>query len=177
MDRRATIKLLAAGGLVTASGSGYHWLVRERHHPELALGSVLERLGALEPDTIETNGAWGAARTLDHLAQSVEFSMDGFPVARSKLFRDTAGRLAFAVFQARGRMTHGVEEAIPGEVVATDDRGTAAAHRRLVAALERFESHDGPLMPHFAYGELDKTRYALAHAMHVHDHVAALAVA
>ncbi|MBX2836205.1 MAG: DUF1569 domain-containing protein, partial [Gammaproteobacteria bacterium] len=28
-----------------------------------------------------------------------------------------------------------------------------------------------PLRPHFAYGSLDKTQYAIAHAMHEHDHL------
>jgi hypothetical protein len=46
----------------------------------------------------------------------------------------------------------------------------AAAVARLVAALDRFEAHTGPLQPHFAYGVLDKAAYTRAHLMHLANH-------
>ena len=41
---------------------------------------------------------------------------------------------------------------------------------RLRQAITRFQSHSGPLKPHFAYGTLDKGDFALAHAMHIANH-------
>lgn len=46
-----------------------------------------------------------------------------------------------------------------------------AALARLRAALAAFIAFEGALAPHFAYGALDKQEYALAHALHVRDHL------
>src|SRR5690349_2911052 len=59
-------------------------------------------------------GAWPLGAVLEHLAQSIEMSMDGFPEPRSALFQKTAGSAAFAFFSWRGRMSHGLAEPIPG---------------------------------------------------------------
>jgi hypothetical protein len=52
-----------------------------------------------------TTGAWPLPAVLEHLAQSIEMSLDGYPQPRSALFQNTLGAAAFAVFQWRGRMT------------------------------------------------------------------------
>lgn len=157
--------------MLAAAGGGFHWLVKERDHSNLAIDLTLERLSVLNLASVETTGEWEVARTFNHLAQSIEFSMDGFPEMKSSMFRHTVGRLAFSAFQANGHMMHGLNEAIPGEVVIIDNLNLGESHRRLLAALERFESHDGPLEPHFAYGKLDRSQYAIAHVMHVNNHL------
>lgn len=58
MEKRSTLKYLAAGGLLVAVGGGYHWLSRERDHTHLALDLTMERLNALDLDSIESTGAW-----------------------------------------------------------------------------------------------------------------------
>ena len=112
---------------------------------------------------------WSLAQVLEHCAQSVEFSMTGFPLARSQLFQDSAGRLAFVAFNRRGSMHHGLKDVIPGApaLVATDP---GAAARRLLAAFDAFEAHALPLRPHFAYGALDKAQYTRAHLLHLANH-------
>ena len=170
MNRRSTFKLLLAGGITTAGG-GYLWLSKKRDHPALALDLALENLAKLNPDAIETTGSWKIARTFNHLAQSVEFSMAGFPEMKSQLFQNTAGRLAFSVFQAQGRMTHGLDEKIPGEIVESDNSNPMQARNRLISSLEKFSAHSDILKPHFAYGELSKEQYAIAHVMHINNHL------
>ncbi len=68
--------------------------------------------------------------------------------------------MAFTVFQMRSRMSHGLDESIPGEVVAeiTPDEGLA----RLWTSLEIFRDFEGPLRPHFAFGRLGKDKFARA---------------
>ena len=170
MKRRSTIKYLATGGLLVGLGGSYHWLTRVRDNKELAINLTLDRLSKLNLNSIENTGSWEVARTFDHLAQSIEFSMIGFPVLKPKVFRSTAGPLAFSVFQARGHMSHGLDEEIPGEVVKAENN-SAEAHERLLKALQSFDSHDGPLKPHFAYGVLDRDQYAIAHVMHINNHL------
>lgn len=170
MNRRNSIKVLAAGGLVAGVGS-YRWLTKSREHPALAVDVALTQLKAIDLAQIQTTGAWEASRTFEHLAQSIEFSMAGFPEMKSELFRKTAGQLAFSVFQARGRMSHGLDAEIPGEVVAPSFPDPELSRARLIASLEQFDGFDGALKPHFAYGELSKSDYAVAHVMHINNHM------
>ena len=117
------------------------------------------------------SGAWPLPAVLEHLAQSMDMSMDGFPEPKSALFQATAGSAAFAFFKWRGRMSHSLAEAIPGaatlNTAATDWKPPA---QRLRAAITRFNGHTGPLKPHFAYGALSKADFALAHAFHIANH-------
>lgn len=115
-------------------------------------------------------GAWPLPAVLEHLAQSIEMSMDGFPQPRSAAFQHTLGAAAFAVFSWRGRMSHGLAEPIPGAPALRIDATLPDAAARLREAIERFERHQGPLAPHFAYGALDKARFAQAHCLHIANH-------
>lgn len=170
MNRRNSIKVIAAGGLVVGVG-GYRWLTKSREHPALAVDVAVAQLKSIDLTKVETTGAWEASRTFEHLAQSIEFSMAGFPEMKSELFRKTAGQLAFAVFQARGRMSHGLDTEIPGEVVAPSSPDPELSRARLIGSLEQFDTFDGILKPHFAYGSLSKSDYALAHVMHINNHM------
>lgn len=168
MQRRTFVKYLGAGSVAAVLGGAY-WLSRGQGSAGLAVSTTLSRLQQLDPVAIETRGSWDIARTFNHLAQSVEFSMTGFPVMKSAVFQHTVGRLAFSVFNARGSMMHGLDEVIPGEVV-VDAAKPDEALERLISALERFEAFEGELMPHFAYGQLDKAQYAVAHVLHINNH-------
>jgi len=134
-----------------------------------SLASARRVLQAL-PATARMAEGWPLPQVLVHLAQSIEYSMAGFPAPRSALFRSTVGPLAFAVFSARGRMSHGLDEPIPGAPAIDPTTPHETALARLVDALTRFEAHTGPLQPHFAYGALDKAAYTQAHLLHLADH-------
>lgn len=136
-----------------------------------SLDDVLRWLDRLERATrVRSTNTWTMRAVLDHLAQSIEMSLDGFPAPKSALFQATAGSAAFAFFKWRGRMSHGLTEPIPGapQLAQLPDWQPGAA--RLRAAVTRFQSHTGALQPHFAYGALSRADFALAHAFHVANH-------
>lgn len=136
---------------------------------QTALDTAFRRLDGLDLSAIQSTGDWDLGRTFSHLAQGVEFSMTGYPEEKPRLFQMTAGKLAFTVFKLRGRMSHGLDEVIPGEVVSevTPDEGL----NRLVRSLEQFRDFDGQLRPHFAFGHLGKDKFAQAHLMHIENHL------
>ncbi|WP_299680345.1 DUF1569 domain-containing protein [uncultured Roseobacter sp.] len=169
MNRRAFTKYIASGAFVGLAG-GYYWLNTLRDHSQLSVDLMLDKLDVLSKTPLETMGQWDAPRTFHHLAQSVEFSMAGFPEQKSAMFQNTVGQLAYKVFRARGTMSHGLDEAIPGEVI-IDNGETPQAIDRLKTALLDFRSYDADLKPHFAYGHLSKTDYAIAHALHINNHL------
>ena len=132
----------------------------------VAARDAVAALGARD----RTNGAWPLPVVLNHLAQSVEYSMDGYPELKAVLFRSAIGSVAFAVFEARGKMGHALAEPIPGAPALDAQAPLEPAKARLLAALQRFEAHAGAFAPHFAYGALDKPRYLRAHLMHLANH-------
>jgi hypothetical protein len=162
LDRRQWLGACAGAGLAGPSRA----MSQIQTFPSVATAvSALEALGS----AARTRSGWPLPLVLQHLAQSVEFSIQGFPEMRSAFFRATAGRAAFAVFDLRGRMSHGLGDPIPG-APALADVGLEAARGRLLGALQAFEAHTGALAPHFAYGALDKAAYRRAHLMHIADH-------
>jgi hypothetical protein len=163
-DPRRRAVIAAAVALPVLGGCDMSGVIR----PFSTLGDAIAAVQALEPARHTAVGAWSLAEVLDHAAQSVEYSMHGFPALKSAAFRATAGRAAFAWFDARGRMSHSRSEPIPGAPPLRRD--LASARDRLVTALQAFDAHAGALAPHFAYGPLDKDRYARAHLMHLGDH-------
>jgi len=135
------------------------------------LAESLRWLDRLEQSaSVRTIGAWPLGAVLEHLAQSVEMSMEGFPVSKSPLFQQTVGRAAFATFRLRGRMSHGLDQPIPGAPSLSAQANWLPAAVRLRTAIERFRTWDEPLRPHFAYGPLSKADFALAHHLHIANH-------
>jgi hypothetical protein len=123
--------------------------------------------------TVTSLTAWNWAQTLTHCAQSIEYSMTGFPQMKPALFQRTVGAAAIGVFAWRGRMTHDLAEPIPGAPALDAAAPAAAASERLEASMQAFLQWRGPLRPHFAYGDLAKPEYERAHAMHVANHLSA----
>lgn len=176
MQRRRLLKAALGGSAlaVAGAGAGGLWLHGEpaaiATFPDIAAALAwIETIGH-DPGAFSTTD-WSLPQVFEHAAQSVEYSLDGYPALHSALFRTSVGPLAFSVFVRRGRMSHDTGEPIPGApaLVATD-LGLAA--QRLIQALQRFESHPAhaALAPHFAYGALDKNAYRRAHLMHLADH-------
>lgn len=135
------------------------------------LASAEEELGRLAAaKTLHAGATWTWAQTLEHCAQSIEYSMAGFPESKSKLFQSTVGPVALRVFSWRGRMTHDLAEPIPGAPALAVGSNAEAALMRLRDSIAAFRNWSKPLQPHFAYGALGKQEYELAHAMHLANH-------
>jgi hypothetical protein len=139
-------------------------------------GDALRALDRLErARRVDVSGGWSAHQVLVHCAQSVEYSLAGYPKHRPWLFKSTVGRIALRTFLGRGRLSHDREAAIPDAPPPTDgDLRDGCA--RLRAALEAFTASEGAPLPHFAYGPVTKTQYEALHAMHLADHLAAFTI-
>ncbi|MEM6993129.1 MAG: DUF1569 domain-containing protein [Myxococcota bacterium] len=134
------------------------------------LQDTLQRVENIAGGTPEPRRGWAWARVLEHCAQSIEYSIDGFPKPKPAIIRATIGRLVARRFLQRGALSHDLQAAIPGaETLSLDDDD--AALTRLREAVARFEAHTGPLADHFVFGKLAKADYGRLHAMHIEDHL------
>ena len=139
-----------------------------------SLSNALAHLESLGPAaSIDVPGPWSWAQTLEHCAQSIECSLNGFPKLKPAFVRATIGRLVIRKFLRRGWFNHDLAGPVPGAAdLEADD--PHAAEQRLRAAIERFEAHEGELAPHFIFGTLSKADFDHFHAMHLADHFAAV---
>ncbi|MEJ6000579.1 DUF1569 domain-containing protein [Paucibacter soli] len=113
---------------------------------------------------------WNLAQMLQHAAQSIEYSMQGFPEPKPAWFQATLGSTAFAFFDARGQMSHTLDEPIPGAPALDAERSLKSSVQRLLDAMDAFAAFKGEFKPHFAYGKLDRNQYQRAHLMHLANH-------
>lgn len=120
---------------------------------------------------LRIDGAWNPQQVYTHLAQSVEYSMIGYPESKSALFQATVGSAAFAVFAWRGHMQHDLGAPIPGAPDLPAEGDWRPALERFAESFNTFLEWQGPLRPHFAYGELSRDEYLIAHIMHLDNHL------
>lgn len=167
--------LLVSGALVAGFATGAV-VYRRTTLSAPSLAALVADLEALRGRTLLSTGAWSPFQVFTHLAQSIDYSMTGFPRMKSPVFRHTAGRLAWFAFSTAGAMTHDLAAPIPGAPAIPRDGPTAEAIGRVLAALDRFERYRGMLHPHFAYGELSRDNYLAAHVLHIRNHLHEIAV-
>lgn len=176
--RRLLLTGAALAGTGLAAGGGL-WLAA----PAAATGAfeslpqAYKTLEALRQGDARTLEGWDLATVLHHAAQSVEYSMHGYPQLKGAWFRASVGPAAFAVFDHFHKMRHNLAEPIPGAPAIEPGQPLGPAIDHALGALQAFERYQGPLAPHFAYGDLDKTRYLHAHLLHFSDHWQRVAVA
>ncbi|NQZ90244.1 MAG: DUF1569 domain-containing protein [Colwellia sp.] len=172
MKRRQFFKAsLASGAAIIGIGAGTFLIIDEYDKNNLTIDLALKNLDALFNENMINLGEWDPAQIFVHCAQSVEYSMSHFPEHKSNLFKSTIGKLAFSVFSSKGKMTHALNEAIPGAPILDKNVEIIIALNRLKKALIDFDNYQGKLAPHFAYGELTKDEYEAAHVMHLYNHL------
>lgn len=176
MQRRQFMRLAVTAGTLGALGGGALWLQAQRRDLPLTVEAALATLDRLAGQMLVSRGAWSPYRIFMHVAQSIHFSLEGFPEHKSALFQASAGRLAFNVFAYQGYMRHGLDQPIPGEPALAEQGDVQAALDHLRATLERFARHTGELQPHFAYGPLTHAEYTIAHTLHLNNHLEEIGV-
>lgn len=172
MNRRGF--LIATGAVLAGGAVGA--AVHHRGVVVPTLAGTRAKLVAMRGHALTSHTAWTPAQVFEHMAQSVEYSLTGYPVEKPAAFQHTAGRAAFEVFQFAGAMRHSLVEPIPGApaLVATE---VEPALDRLLAAIDTFDAHRGTLKPHFAFGALGHDEFATAHALHIENHLRELVLA
>jgi len=172
MKRRQFLKGAIAGGVtVGLLGGGTFWLSNGPNKASLSMQVVLTKINFLLNTPLLSSGQWRPAQIFTHCAQSVEYSMAEYPEHKTELFKRTIGQLAFSAFSEKGAMHHGLSEAIPGAPDASLEKDPKLALQRLAKAFIDFSQYQGILASHFAYGELSKQDYELAHVMHFYNHL------
>jgi hypothetical protein len=169
LKRRRFLKSAVSSGVVVGIG-GLTWLGISPSQDALTINVIIPKLETLTIGNYQTSGGWDLHQIFSHCAQSIEYSMIGYPEHRSELFKSTVGKLVFSAFSSKRKMTHGLNEPIPGAETIVKSINIEQAYQRLKESLVNFQNFEGKLAPHFAYGALNKLEYEKAHVMHINNH-------
>jgi hypothetical protein len=134
---------------------------------------ALDRIAAVAADLAGADPR-AAAWALAHCAQSIEYSISGYPRLRSSLFRATIGPMVKRKFLRASVMKHDTTAPVAGAPELPAELTLGDARARLAAAIAAFRAHAGALAPHLAYGACTRDEYARLHLLHVEDHVRAI---
>jgi len=116
-----------------------------------------------------TVGSWSLGQICDHLARSIIYSLEGFPVRAPWLLRKTLGPLLLRRILRSGRFVEGMKAPPPYQPKPiADARDEAEALR---AAIRRFTSHDGPLVEHPLAGAVSRSDWERFHCIHCAHHL------
>lgn len=167
MNRRLFLK--AALWTPVAAAVGIKITAEIRPYP---LRDLLHQLQGLKPAQLTSSSSWSVSETFQHCAQSIRFSIFGYPQHYSPWFQHTAGTIALNVFAATGKMHHPLDQPIPGAPALIPELPSDVALQELIYELQQFLSWQGQLAPHFAYGKLSKAQYYSVHYLHLQSHLA-----
>ena len=102
MQRRTVLKGAALGG-VAVLGAGFWALPSGEAPAALSLDGAQQLLAGLVDKPLVSLKGWSPAEVFNHCAQSIEYSISGYPELKPAWFRSSVGPLAFSVFTARIR--------------------------------------------------------------------------
>ena len=171
MKRRQFIGTLVAGGATASLVGGTAAWISIAVETNLSIDAALEKLEKLSGKSIFSIGEWDPQQIFMHCAQSIEYSIYGFPEHKSEVFKNTLGQFAFKLFSSKGKMLHGLNEPIPGAASILPGKDIEKSLNYLKNMLLQFKQYKGELAPHFAYGVLSKDEYEAAHVMHIYEHL------
>lgn len=172
-------RLLKQGVLLGVAAIGAPALAGELRLADLpAARTAIRQLQARS--ALQSSAGMSPYRTLVHCAQSIEYSLSGYPQLKPRWFRASLGRSAAQYFLWRGAMQHDLDAPLPGAPVIAANGSLREAFARLHRALDAFElaaAQGRPLAEHFAYGPLPADQYARLHAYHLAEHLGSLGLA
>ncbi|MEU1557693.1 DUF1569 domain-containing protein [Streptomyces scabiei] len=128
-----------------------------------------------EHDLLAPGSTWNLSQTVQHCAQTVRYSVTGYPVLKPVWYRATIGRLAKMVFLRRGAMKHPLGAEIEGAPALEPGLSVSDAAADLADAVALFTGHTAGHATHPAYGHCTHDEFAQLHAMHLADHLPGVA--
>lgn len=112
-----------------------------------SLDEVKKELLQLEGNEDIPTSQWPLYEILAHCAQTIEYSMTGYPQLKPKLVRNTIGRVVIRKFLKQGFMKHNLTAHVPGGAKLKTS-GTAKEGMELLRqAIDTFQAYQGPLAP------------------------------
>jgi hypothetical protein len=117
---------------------------------------------------------WNLSQTVQHCAQTVHYSVVGYPQLKPTVFRATVGAIAKRVFLLRGATRHPLAAEIDDAPPLESELPVPDALAQLSTAVAQFTAHGGTHPPHPTYGDCTHEQLDRLQAMHLAEHLPGL---
>ncbi|EFU74787.1 DUF1569 domain-containing protein [Enterococcus italicus] len=139
-------------------------------HQFASLDEALNILEQLKENESVCTKNWSVYEICLHCAQTIDYSMTGYPEMKPKLIRQTIGKKVVKKFLTDKKMSHNLQAPVAGGAPIAHDGLPIDGIQALIDATHRFQAWDGELQEHGVFGELSKEEYATYFALHIADH-------
>jgi hypothetical protein len=130
--------------------------------------------GPASSGLLAPGSTWNLSQTVQHCAQTIGYSVTGYPKLKPRAYRATVGAVAKRVFLRRGRMRHSLGAEIEGAPALDPSLAVTEAVALLTEAVRRFDAHQGAHAEHPAYGSCTHAEFTALHSMHLLEHLPGL---
>lgn len=140
----------------------------------LSLEDAKQELLRLKQSKTVNTPNWDISEICLHCAQTINYSITGYPVMKSPFIRNTIGKIAYRKFKRQGFMSHSLTAHVPGGDQLEVELSPQDSIQKLLDTIETFQNYTGALKPHLLFGNLTKAEYDQYFAMHIADHFSEL---
>lgn len=134
-----------------------------------SLEEAIAEVKRLENLPKKTTGVWSYYQILDHCAEGIESSMDGYKGSAPWLIRKTIGQMMKHKTFLQGFMDHGGLN--PTAPKTREEGDEKKAQERLFNAINRFKNFTGKLQLHPFFDELSREEFEKLHSYHIANHL------
>lgn len=135
---------------------------------------IREQLNQLNEDDIKVKTDWSMYHTLVHCAETIEYSMNGYPEMKPAFLRATVGKLAIKKFLRQGYMKHSLVADVAGGRKIKEDGSFEEGKNILLSMIDEFLNYKGKFAPHLLFGNLSREEYDQYFVLHIQDHFSEL---
>lgn len=137
----------------------------------LSLEDAKQELLRLKQSKNVNTPNWDISEICQHCAQTINYSITGYPVMKAPFIRNTIGKIAYRKFKRQGFMSHSLTAHVPGGDQLEVELSPQNSIQKLLDTIETFQKYTGALKPHLLFGNLTKAEYDQYFAMHIADHL------
>jgi hypothetical protein len=130
---------------------------------------ILADAEGLSAGGYEKTGNWGLGQTCDHLARTMERSLDGFSSKYPWLFQRLARLIALGAILKHKPSNRRFPA--PDDLLTNDAPDDGSGLSRLRAAVGRLKAHAGPIQPHPVFGKVSPEQWREIHLWHSEHHL------
>ena len=123
------------------------------------------------PEKVISKENWSPYKTFVHCAQTIDYSMTGYPEYKPLIIQYTIGKIVLAKFLRQGFMTHNLQAPVPGAPEIAEEGDIREGLELLLSSLIRFREFSGNLHRHLIFGKLSKEEYDKYFCMHIVEHL------
>lgn len=114
---------------------------------------------------------WSPYKTFVHCAQTIKYSMEGYPKTKPLIIQLTLGKIVFKSYLKQGYMKHNLSAPVPGSPFIEDSNDINRGIDILIDAIDLFQKFEGEFKRHLIFGGMTKEEYGTYFSMHIMDHL------